>query len=289
MEILSGRLIELPLVVQIGNTRTSRAQPTQTWHSHPGFEIVFVLAGRTAWEFQSNPTLEVVGGHFLVIPPDTLHRASQAMRRPSTICGIVLNPAVRASQQNSCFTRKDLGLLLRQFQSSALMPATMSNLLTDATTRLVDLKRTLEEAPSIPLLRAAVRSAVCEIILAAADALSATPPNRGPQVLVDAAMRYLRDHVHEPVRMADLSKHMGFGRSYLFSIFKNIAGMSPNDFHVRVRIERAQSLLAKTDRSITSVAMDTGFSSSQYFSTVFRKHTGQTPATFRESGRASTR
>ncbi len=289
MEILSGQRIGLPLVIQIGSIRSDRAQPTQTWHSHPGFEILFVLAGRTAWEFQANPTLEVTGGHFLVIPPNTMHRASQAMRKPSAICGIVFNPALRAAPQNSCFTRKDLRFLLRQFQSSALMPATMNNLLTDATTRLVDLKRTLEKAPSGLLLRAAARSAVCEIILTAAAALSATPPNRGPQALVDAAMRYLRDRLHEPVRMADLSKHMGFGRSYLFSIFKNIAGMTPNDFHVRIRIERAQALLTESDRSITRVAMDTGFSSGQYFSTVFRKHTGQTPATFRKSSRAPTR
>lgn len=161
----------------------------------------------------------------------------------------------------------------------------MSHELTSQVNRLVDLKRKFEADATNPLLGAAVRSAVCAAILDAAVALGDAPATPRPQALVDAAKQFLEEHTHEPVRMSELSKHMGFGRSYLFSIFRSLAGMTPNDFHLRVRIKRAQTLLSDSDESITAIAMDTGFSSSQYFSTVFRKQTGKTPAEFRVAAR----
>jgi transcriptional regulator GlxA family with amidase domain len=46
-------------------------------------------------------------------------------------------------------------------------------------------------------------------------------------------------------------------------------------------VEKAQELLRETQKSITDVAMETGFNSSQYFSTVFRRYTGYAPARYR--------
>ncbi|WP_437231204.1 helix-turn-helix transcriptional regulator [Planctomicrobium sp. SH661] len=58
--------------------------------------------------------------------------------------------------------------------------------------------------------------------------------------------------------------------------------MPPNDFLQRLRIKQAQTDLLETDLSITEIAFNNGFSTSQYFSTVFRKYTGDTPARFRK-------
>ncbi|MCQ2051998.1 MAG: helix-turn-helix transcriptional regulator, partial [Bacteroidaceae bacterium] len=48
-----------------------------------------------------------------------------------------------------------------------------------------------------------------------------------------------------------------------------------------VRIERAKEMLSKTDRSVFTIAMDVGFTESQYFSTVFKQEVGVTPSQFR--------
>lgn len=70
-------------------------------------------------------------------------------------------------------------------------------------------------------------------------------------------------------------------RARMFHLFKDTTGMTPNDYLQRLRVERAKSALATTPQSVTDIALGCGFSSSQYFSTVFRKYTGSTPSEFR--------
>jgi len=63
----------------------------------------------------------------------------------------------------------------------------------------------------------------------------------------------------------------------------------PKDYLVRVRVEKAEELLRQNRRSIIDIAHSVGFNSSQYFSTVFRRYTGQTPAEFRQNSRKASR
>ena len=51
----------------------------------------------------------------------------------------------------------------------------------------------------------------------------------------------------------------------------------------KVRITKARELLKTQDRSITQIAMDTGFNDAAYFSLIFRKQTGITPSEYRRN------
>jgi AraC-like DNA-binding protein len=70
-------------------------------------------------------------------------------------------------------------------------------------------------------------------------------------------------------------------RARMFEIFKKETGLSPNDYLQRHRVDCCKELLSGTDRTITDIALETGFGSSQYFSRVFRKYCGLTPMEFR--------
>jgi AraC-like DNA-binding protein len=58
--------------------------------------------------------------------------------------------------------------------------------------------------------------------------------------------------------------------------------MSPNDYRHRLGINACCELLASSDCSITEVAINLGYCSSQYFCQVFRKYVGTTPTEFRK-------
>ncbi len=49
----------------------------------------------------------------------------------------------------------------------------------------------------------------------------------------------------------------------------------------RYRIQQARQLLKNTHKSITEIALDVGFSSSSYFSRIFRRETGMSPEAYR--------
>jgi len=57
--------------------------------------------------------------------------------------------------------------------------------------------------------------------------------------------------------------------------------MTPADYIQRRRVEKVRILLTDSHRSITDIAFESGFSSSQYLCKVFKKYAGTTPRTFR--------
>jgi len=62
--------------------------------------------------------------------------------------------------------------------------------------------------------------------------------------------------------------------------FRVSTGVPPHRFLIRTRMERARALLAGK-MSITEIASDCGYQSSQAFARVFRKEVGTTPADYR--------
>src|SRR5262249_31991141 len=65
--------------------------------------------------------------------------------------------------------------------------------------------------------------------------------------------------------------------------FRAVFGETPHRYLQRRRVERAMFLLRETDRSITDVCLDVGFSSLGTFSRTFRDIVGQSPSEYREA------
>jgi AraC family transcriptional regulator len=64
-------------------------------------------------------------------------------------------------------------------------------------------------------------------------------------------------------------------------LFKKVTGASPHAYLAALRIERAQTLLASADASVTEIAARVGYSSPSHFTKAFRQSTGLTPSAFR--------
>ena len=99
-----------------------------------------------------------------------------------------------------------------------------------------------------------------------------------------AAIDYMQTNFGAQLSIDNLVNHVGYSRSRFFELFKSNTGMTPNDYLQRLRLEAARSLLAETSRSVTDIAFEVGFNSSQYFSTVFLQYTGLPPSGFRSQG-----
>jgi AraC-like DNA-binding protein len=96
--------------------------------------------------------------------------------------------------------------------------------------------------------------------------------------LMQRILRYIDDHLGEPVRVARLAQVARLSESRCKARFKREIGVPPAEFWLRKKVERAMVLLKS--RSVTSVAYDLGFSSSQYFATVFKRYMLVNPSQF---------
>ena len=86
--------------------------------------------------------------------------------------------------------------------------------------------------------------------------------------------------------LTDLAEEAGLSLSRLKSKFKAQIGIAPHEFILRCKVEAAKKVLLDENRSVTDTAMELRFSSSQYFATVFKRFTQQTPVEYCTKGPA---
>jgi AraC-like DNA-binding protein len=96
---------------------------------------------------------------------------------------------------------------------------------------------------------------------------------------LEGALRLNLAHQWTVDEMAAL---MGLGTTAFSEKVKNYTGFSPLNYLINIRISEAIKLLKKQELNITAIALETGFYSSQHFSTTFKKLTGYTPLEFRK-------
>lgn len=104
---------------------------------------------------------------------------------------------------------------------------------------------------------------------------------------LDPAVRYLERNFQESVEMDAVAAVVPCSRTQLNRRFRMLLHMTPTQFLVAQRIQRARRLLVTTDREVAEIATAVGFYDQSHFTRRFGKVTGQTPAAYRRSFRRS--
>jgi AraC-like DNA-binding protein/response regulator of citrate/malate metabolism len=105
------------------------------------------------------------------------------------------------------------------------------------------------------------------------------------QQIVRKAMAYVHAHYAEQVSLKDIAAHIGLSKQHLIRSFRSEIGVTPIDYLRRYRIRQAKILLETSDKSVTEVALEVGFSDGSYFSRAFRRETGVSPSAYRKGER----
>jgi AraC-like DNA-binding protein len=119
------------------------------------------------------------------------------------------------------------------------------------------------------------------------DALEASRRQRraGVSPRIRDVQAFVEERLHEPApRLEALADRAHLSLPAFMARFKRETGVSPGNWIRQRKIERAKALLARAGATVTGVAFGLGFSTSQYFATVFRRYTGQSPGRFRAGG-----
>ncbi len=278
---VTGASLGLPMVDFVSAFQSLSASRS-TWHSHEHHEVLLLLRGATSYEFEGGRQVELAGDQFMVIPPRLVHRGLNEVRMPSVLCGLCFDPH-HPLTRGIPFTKEEMAWLATQFGNQPPGAQPMSAALRRMAQTLHQSFRHLPQPQPSPDAAAAMRLLVASIIVEAARHASV---GRLPQTAdaVALATAHMERHFDRPLQMNEVARHAGCSRARLFAVFKRETGMSPNDWLQRHRVKRAAELLAHTDRAITDIALSVGFSSSQYFSNVFRKYAGTTPGEHRLRG-----
>ena len=109
------------------------------------------------------------------------------------------------------------------------------------------------------------------------------PVSRKEEALVREILRYMEEHLAESFDGGALAERLCYHPYYINRVFKKATGETMHACLLRMRVERAASLLQTTDLPIDQVGASVGFGNHAHFSKVFRRYIGMTPGEYRRS------
>ncbi len=98
---------------------------------------------------------------------------------------------------------------------------------------------------------------------------------------VRRSLRLIQERMGEDFEMEKLARSVGLSRPHFFKLFKQYMGVTPNVYMNTLRSERAIEELLNTDKTVTDIAFDLGFSSQASFTRFFSSNVGIAPSEYR--------
>lgn len=94
-------------------------------------------------------------------------------------------------------------------------------------------------------------------------------------------VEYIQAYLNQNIQLKDLAQMLNLSQFHFSRLFKQSLGITPYQYLMQQRVEKAQQLLKQTNDSITNIALECGFSSHSHFGLQFRQITGITPKVYR--------
>jgi AraC family transcriptional regulator len=116
---------------------------------------------------------------------------------------------------------------------------------------------------------------------AALDPPARSEPGRLGDTVIRRLTAYMREHLHEDVRLDDLAAQANVSKYHLLRSFAKSTGFTPHRYLVNLRMERAAELLRTTPYPVTQIAAACGYTSPGRFAAAFRRRYGVSPKRFR--------
>jgi len=268
--ILSG-------LVELGRYNLAAAKPALPVHRHrDAIEICFLVRGQQTYRV-GDESFSLRGGDLFLTFPDEVHSTGGLPEEKGILYWMQL--AIPSSDESfiglpareaGALIRGLTGLGRRHFRGSLKIKEHL-----DAFTTLYH----EQEGQLRPCALANRTVAFLLEVIACARSSLASHRSLGP--VID----YIRTHLEDAPRISELAERAGLSQARFKVRFKQETGVPPAEFVQRLRIEEAQRRLARGKESITHIAFELGFSSSQYFATVFKRYTGQSPGNMVEKVR----
>ncbi|HIU24796.1 MAG TPA: AraC family transcriptional regulator [Candidatus Coprovicinus avistercoris] len=98
---------------------------------------------------------------------------------------------------------------------------------------------------------------------------------------IDTALTFVENNYQHDISVEDIARSCGINRSYFGKLFKDVMGISPQQYLIQYRMEKACDLLKLSGLSIHEVGEAVGYPNQLHFSRAFKNAMGMSPRTWR--------
>jgi AraC family L-rhamnose operon regulatory protein RhaS len=281
----------LPEVCSVGYWDVPRAASWGLdWHRNEGIEFTYVSRGRTAFAVEGRESM-LRRGHLTVTRPWQTHRVGNPNVGASRLHWLILDVGVRRPHQPwrwpdwlvcSPADLRSLTTLLRHNEQAVWAVGEAVGSAFERIAAAVD-------GWSGPSPETRIKLEINGLLVALHEILTRrrVPLDRRLIRAERTVRMFLADLARDPAgpwTLDSMAEECGLGRTRFAHYCRQIANTTALEYLARCRVEAAARLLrARPGMSVTEVALASGFSSSQYFATVFRKFLGRSPREVRKA------
>lgn len=261
---------KIPNIREVCCVFFDRTQEPLTPHIHPqAMEICFVERGHQSYCVNSK-TYDVPGGGMFVSYPDEEHFGGWLFQEKCTLYYLIVDTVNNTDNflglgEDAVFLARSLESMPRTFFGSEKLKRLFQN--------IFSIWDDSDNPLRTSLLRCAVFSLLYEIVQCAKKS------NLNLTSDMAYISEYIDEHITEKLPLNDLANLTALSLPGFKRKFRSQFGISPADCIMRRKIEYAKNLLL-SGKSVTQTAYDMGFSSSQHFSSAFKKCCGISPTQF---------
>lgn len=277
-EVYLGRSVLVRGMLCIGYDFHRQADELQlAAHSHgDAFELCYLAGGSVEW-WVEREVHEVKAGQVYLTRPRERHGGVDAVMHPCRLYWLQLRFPRRAALPG--LTTKATRDMERRLLSIRQRCFDVTPSVGDAFARLHDAHRRHDDLSAVR-----ATAALYDVLVGTLDGHDRHATRTSP--VIEKAMRWMADRLDEPFAVEDVAAVTGLSVPHFHDRFRAETGLTPGEWRTRQRLRLARQLLRDPKRSITDVALSCGFSTSQYFATVFRRYVGLTPRAYRAKLRA---
>ena len=197
---------------------------------------------------------------------------------PPGVCNVIL-----ADEQDP-FCLSGLETTLTPAAGPDTFPATVNLLQAPFCIRII--REMIREYSAPRIGSAEICSGLLQALLGTVVRLAGRNPSQDgctPEALAE----YLADPGNPSCSVSDLEKLFHFHRNTLNRMIRKATGMSLGDYRIALRIQRARTELTWTDKTVSEISEELGYSSPSFFILQFRQKTGQSPGEFRAKNKTA--
>ena len=238
-------------------------------HTHHYAELFYVVSGRGLFQIE-NEQYPVTTQQLIIVNPNVIHTEVSHQSSPLEyivlgIEGLEFTPDTREENRYQILDYRDNGSIL----------TCLRNILIETENALPGFET---------ICRAYMEILIVRLMRDTSFHLTSDPlPSSSSQCA--AVRRYIDSHFKEQLTLEHLAEIAHINKYYLAHTFKEEFGISPISYQLNRRIEESCYLLQQTNMSLSEIAQVLGFSSSSYFSQLFRKAKNISPSDYRKKSR----
>lgn len=272
--ILDLRALGFRTMLSCGRYEYTTAQPPLPLQSHSGWLVIsYLQKGFQVYEIDGK-RVELRGNQVMRIFPGESYGTGHAPEHRGTLFWLIVSVNPPPGPEGAWGLTQDAAteLLTRLMNREAPRVETASSLLGQAFARAFSLSAH-DTALDLATLRHALALILLELACIRDDAMPVA------HLATEVAKRLSEDPARMP-NSEELASFSGFPVSTFYERFGKETGMTPKEFAMRWKVNEALKRLRAGDKVI-EVAHALGFSSSQYFASVVRRHSGESPSYWR--------